>query len=69
MQSDQFWITSTRNSRLADIAAAAGGANAYRVSNFSDLKSTLELAIQTVRQGQTCVVEVMTLPISTQVLG
>jgi acetolactate synthase-1/2/3 large subunit len=69
MQSDQFWITSTRNSRLADIAAAAGGANAYRVSNFSDLKSTLEQAIQTVRQGQTCVVEVMTLPISTQVLG
>lgn len=69
LKSDQFWITSTRNSRLADIAAAAGGAHAFRVSNFSELASTLEQAIMTVRQGQTCVVEVMTLPISAQVLG
>ena len=69
LKSDQFWITSTRNSRLADIAAAAGGAHAFRVSNFSELASTLEQAIKTVRQGQTCVVEVMTLPISAQVLG
>ena len=69
LKSDQFWITSTRNSRLADIAAAAGGAHAFRVSNFSELASTLEHAIKTVRQGQTCVVEVMTLPISAQVLG
>lgn len=69
LKSDQFWITSTRNSRLADIAAAAGGAHAFRVSNFSELASTLKQAIKTVRQGQTCVVEVMTLPISAQVLG
>lgn len=69
LQSDQFWITSTRNSRLADIAAAAGGAHAFRVSNFSELSSTLEKAVQAVRQGQTCVVEVMTLPISAQILG
>lgn len=69
LKSDQFWITSTRNSRLADIAAAAGGAQAFRVSNFSELASTLKQAIKTVRQGKTCVVEVMTLPISAQVLG
>ena len=69
LQSDQFWITSTRYSRLADIAAAAGGAHAFRVSNFSELSSTLEKAVQAVRQGQTCVVEVMTLPISAQILG
>jgi len=68
-QSDQFWITSTRNSRLADIAAAAGDAHAFRVSNFSELASTLENAVQRVKQGQTCVVEVLTLPISAQILG
>ena len=68
-QSDQFWITSTRNSRLADIAAAAGDAHAFRVSNFSELASTLDNAIQRVRKGQTCVVEVLTLPISTQILA
>jgi acetolactate synthase-1/2/3 large subunit len=68
-QSDQFWITSTRNSRLAEIAAAAGDAHAFRVSNFSELSSTLDKAIQFVRQGQTCVVEVLTLPISAQILS
>jgi acetolactate synthase-1/2/3 large subunit len=68
-QSDQFWITSTRNSRLADIAAAAGDAHAFRVSNFCELASTLENAVQRVKQGQTCVVEVLTLPISAQILG
>jgi acetolactate synthase-1/2/3 large subunit len=68
-QSDQFWITSTRNSRLADIAAAAGDAHAFRVSNFSELASTLNKAIQSVRQGHTCVVEVLTMPISAQILG
>ncbi len=68
-QSDQFWITSTRNSRLADIAAAAGDAHAWRVSNFSELSSTLDNALQRVREGQTCVVEVLTLPISAQILA
>jgi acetolactate synthase-1/2/3 large subunit len=68
-QSDQFWITSTRNSRLADTAAAAGDAHAFRVSNFSEWASTWENAVQRVKQGQTCVVEVLTLPISAQILG
>ena len=54
---------------IAEDAAAAGGAHAFRVSNFSELASTLKQAIKTVQQGQTCVVEVMTLSISAQVLG
>lgn len=66
---DRYWITSTARARLADLAAAGGGAAALRVSHCDELDATLQQALQTVREGRSAVVEVMTLPISAQVLG
>lgn len=39
------------------------------MSQASELDATLQQALQTVRDGRSAVVEVMTLPISAQVLG
>ncbi|TFY99826.1 thiamine pyrophosphate-requiring protein [Ramlibacter rhizophilus] len=68
-QRDRYWITSTRGQRLADIAAAAGGALALRVERASELDAALAQALETVRAGRSAVVEVMMPPISGQVLG
>jgi acetolactate synthase I/II/III large subunit len=67
--SDRYWITTSARARLADIAAAAAGSAAFRVSHASELDATLQQALLTVRGGRSAVVEVMTLPISRQVLG
>jgi acetolactate synthase-1/2/3 large subunit len=66
---DRYWITTTARARLADIAAAAAGAAAFRVSRCDELDATLAQALQTVRGGRSAVVEVMTPRISSQVLG
>jgi acetolactate synthase-1/2/3 large subunit len=66
---DRYWITSTARARLADIAAAGGGAQALRVEQASELDATLQQALACVRAGRSAVVEVITLPISAQVLG
>lgn len=66
---DRYWITCTARARLADIAAAASGCAAFRVSHAGELDATLQQALETVRSGRSAVVEVMTLPISAQVLG
>jgi acetolactate synthase-1/2/3 large subunit len=66
---DRYWITSTARARLADLAAAGGGAAAFRVSHVDQLDATLQEALEIVRGGRSAVVEVMTLPISAQVLG
>jgi hypothetical protein len=55
--------------KLADIAHAAGDAEAHRVSKREQLKPTLVRAMQTVRSGRCAVVEVAIAPISSQVLG
>ena len=68
-QRDRYWITSTARSRLADIAAAAGGAAAFRVAKLAELDGVLAQAQQIVRGGRSAVVEVMLPPISQQVLG
>jgi acetolactate synthase I/II/III large subunit len=66
---DHFWITVSANTKFADLAKAAGNALAIRVEKYEDLKTSLALAMQTVRAGQSAVVDVVTLPISKQILG
>lgn len=68
-RSDRYWISVGARARFADIAAAASGCAAFRVSQASRLKPTLQEALAIVRGGRSAVVEVMTLPISAQVLG
>jgi acetolactate synthase-1/2/3 large subunit len=66
---DTFWVTMGAGARLADLAQAAGNADAYRVHGREELKSTLTRALATVRGGRCAVVEVAIAPISGQVLG
>ena len=66
---DTYWITVGHESRFADIAQAAGGAKAYRVSQLSQLAQTLTQALAAVRAGQSAVVDVLIPPISAQTLG
>ena len=68
-RNDTYWVTVGANARLADIAAAAGGAEAHRVSAPERLKETLRKAMQTVRSGRSAVVDVRITPISTQRLA
>ena len=66
---DHYWVTIGARARLADIAAAASGAAAYRVTEFAKLRSTLEEALAVVRGGRCAVVDVVLPPTSAQVLG
>ncbi|HUY03404.1 MAG TPA: thiamine pyrophosphate-dependent enzyme, partial [Rhodocyclaceae bacterium] len=68
-RNDTYWVTVGHGARLAEIAAATGGAVAYRVSERQTLKQTLAEALQTVRAGKSAVVDVSITPISTQVLA
>ena len=68
-RNDRYWITVGARARLADIAAAAGGAAAFRVTDATELQATLQAALVIVRGGRSAVVDVVTLPISGQVLG
>jgi len=68
-RNDTFWVTVGEGARLADIAAAAGNAEAFRVSNREELKPTLARAIQAVRSGRPAVVDVTILKVSSQMLG
>jgi len=68
-QRDRYWITTSARARLADIAAAASGAAAFRVSELAQLRTTLREALDITRGGRSAVVEVMLPPISAQVLG
>jgi len=69
MQHDRFWITVGSGARLADIAAATGGAEAYQVSDRQKLKETLRQALETVRRGRCAVVDVTIARVSAQVLN
>ena len=66
---DTYWVTTGANARLADIAAAAGGAEAHQVAAPEDLGATLRKALQTVREGRSAVVDVRITPISQQRLA
>jgi acetolactate synthase-1/2/3 large subunit len=66
---DRFWITTGTGALYADIAAAASGAAAFKVSRREELLSTLREAQAVVRSGRSAVVDVVTSPISKQVLG
>src|SRR5581483_3695339 len=68
-RNDTYWVTIGAGARLADIAAAAGDAEAFRVSERQALKETLRQALHTVRGGRCAVVDVAIAPISAQVLG
>ncbi len=67
-RNDSFFVTIGAGARLADIAAAAGNAEPFRVSNREELKNTLRRALQVVREGRSAVVDVAIQPISSQVL-
>jgi acetolactate synthase-1/2/3 large subunit len=66
---DTYWVAAGTGARLADIAAATGGAAAFRVSERDALREVLAQAMATVRRGRPAVVEVMLAPITKQVLG
>lgn len=68
-RTDHYWITIGAQSRPADIAAAASGAAAFRVTRRAELAATLREALAVVRGGRSAVVDVVTLPISAQRLG
>jgi acetolactate synthase I/II/III large subunit len=66
---DTFWVTVGAGARFADIAAAAGQAEPFRVSTREELRDTLRRALQVVRDGRPAVVDVAIQRISSQVLG
>jgi len=68
-RNDRYWITVGARARLAEVAAAASGAAAFRVSEHAQLQSTLAQALAIVRGGRSAVVDVVLPPTSTQVLG
>ena len=68
-RNDTFWVTMGAGARLADIAAAAGDVEAFRVSEREKLGDTLRRALQTVRSGRCAVVDVLIAPVSAQVLA
>ncbi len=68
-QNDTYWVTIGSGARLAEIAAATGGAEAFRVTERQSLRGTLRRALQTVRDGRSAVVDVSLAAISEQVLS
>jgi acetolactate synthase I/II/III large subunit len=67
-QNDTYWVTVGSGARFADIAAAAGNAEPFRVTAREELRETLRRALQTVRDGRAAVVDVVIQRISSQVL-
>jgi acetolactate synthase-1/2/3 large subunit len=67
-RNDTYWVTVGEGARFADIAAAAGGAEPFRVTEREKLGETLRCAMQTVRSGRSAVVDVVVQRISSQVL-
>ncbi len=68
-RNDTYWITTSDNARLADLAAAAGGAAVWRVSSEDELHAALDDAIAQVRAGRSAVIDAVITPISAQKLG
>jgi acetolactate synthase I/II/III large subunit len=68
-RNDTYWVTMSEGAKLARIAAAAGDAAAFEVTEREDLAAVLQEAIRTVRTGRSAVVDVTLAPISAQTLG
>jgi acetolactate synthase-1/2/3 large subunit len=68
-RNDTFWVTVGAGARLADIAAAAGNAEAFHVSAIDELRETLCRALPVVRNGRSAVVDVAIERVSSQVLA
>jgi acetolactate synthase-1/2/3 large subunit len=66
---DHYWITVGAQAQFADIAHAASGAGAFRVEHIHQLQGALAQALALVRSGKSAVVDVVVLPVSSQVLG
>lgn len=66
---DRYWTTVGARARLAEVAAAAGNAEAFRVEQLAELDATLQAALATVRGGRSAVVDIVLPPTSEQVLG
>ena len=69
VRQDRFWVTIGRGARYAEIAAAAGGAAAFQVDRLVNLEPSLREALTIVRGGRSAVLDVVTTPISGQVLS
>jgi len=67
-KNDNFWVTIGEGARFADIAAAAGNAEPFRVTARGELRNALKSALQAVRNGRSAVVDVKIQRISSQVL-
>jgi acetolactate synthase-1/2/3 large subunit len=61
-------VTIGEGARFADIAAAAGNAEPFRITSREELRDTLRRALQIVRDGRSAVVDVKIQRISSQVL-
>jgi acetolactate synthase-1/2/3 large subunit len=66
---DSFWVTVGAGARLADVAVAAGNAEALYVRHQEELAPALERGLATVRSGRCAVVDVAVTRVSSQVLG
>ena len=68
-RNDTYWVTMGTGARLPEIAAAAGNAEAFRITKREELQETLRRALEIVRGGRCAVVDVEIAPISAQVLA
>jgi acetolactate synthase-1/2/3 large subunit len=66
-RTDRYWINFDEPGDLAGIAAAAGGARAFRAERPDKLRQVLREALAVVREGQVAVVDVQLAPASEQV--
>ena len=67
-RNDTFWVTVGKGARLADLAAAAGNAEAFVVADRKELRPVLGRALETIRAGRCAVVDVVLKRVSEQVL-
>ena len=66
---DRYWVTISRDARLADIATAAGEAVAFVAERPEALSDILHQALRSVREGKSAVVDIRLKPVSEQRLG
>lgn len=65
-QTDSYWVNFNQSADLAKIAEAAGGVFAQTISNPELLPSALQAAMESVKNGQSAIVDVRLAPISKQ---
>lgn len=65
-QTDSYWVNFNQSADLAKIAEAAGGVFAQTISNPELLPNALQAAMESVKNGQSAIVDVRLAPISKQ---